>query len=207
MTHTLHRMGSDVSLKDDYVLLAMPAKKFNEEKSAPKLRRLLKLAVEHGAIKIGDARFGNEFMQVGKDRVVENAGDGNCVHAVFDDEVLLTRMLKTLKEEDLCISVVVSGLFEHVGRCCREAGLKPHTINQSLGRWGKTDRLPSSDILELNTMCGHGMVAVGLIQEVVSKIRADQCTPEEGAEILFAPCVCGIFNTKRASRLLKAMAQ
>ncbi|BBO73145.1 hypothetical protein DSCW_05620 [Desulfosarcina widdelii] len=205
MTHTLHRMGSNDSLKNDFVLLAMPAKNTNEKGSAKKLNRLLEMAVEHGAIKIGNASKGNETMQGGKEKVVKNVSDGNCVHAVFDDPALLTNMLKDLKEEDLGISVVVSGLFEHVGKCCNEAGLRPHTINQSLGRWGKTERLPSDDVLELNTMCGHGMVSVGLINDVATQIKDGRSTPEEAAETLFAPCVCGIFNTKRAASLLRAM--
>lgn len=206
MTHTLHRMGSNDSLKNDFVLLAMPAKKHNEKGSAKKLNRLLEMAVEHGAIKIGNASSGNETMQGGKEKVVKNVSDGNCVHAIFDDSVLLTNMLKDLKEEELGISVVVSGLFEHVGKCCKEAGLRPHTINQSLGRWGKTERLPSDDVLELNTMCGHGMVSVGLINDVVTQIKEGRSTPEEAAETLFAPCVCGILNTKRAANLLSDMA-
>jgi hypothetical protein len=31
-------------------------------------------------------------------------------------------------------------------------------------------------------------------------------TPEQGAERLFKPCMCGIFNADRAARLLNAMA-
>ena len=100
---------------------------------------------------------------------------------------------------DLGLSVVVSGLFDHVGECCKEVGLESHTINQSMGRWGKTDKLPPLEKLQLNTMCGHGMVAAGLIDEVIDDIKSGDCTVEEGAERLFAPCMCGIFNPHHAA--------
>jgi hypothetical protein len=71
-----------------------------------------------------------------------------------------------------------------------------------MGRWGNTDRLPPLEVLQLNTMCGHGMVAVGLINEVIEDIKAGKSTVEEGAERLFAPCMCGIFNPHRAALIL-----
>ena len=111
------------------------------------------------------------------------------------------------KEIDLGLSVVVSGLHDEVEKCCRNAGLKRHTVNQSLGRWGRIDRLPSEEVLEINTMCGHGMVAVGLIEEIAGRVRAGELTAEEGAEELFKPCMCGIFNPVRAAGLLKAMSE
>ena len=55
-------------------------------------------------------------------------------------------------------------------------------------------------------MCGHGMVTVGLIEAVIADVKAGGCTPEEGAERLFQPCMCGIFNPFRAARLLRETA-
>jgi hypothetical protein len=113
---------------------------------------------------------------------MENVEDRAVVHAVFKDKDSLIKILAALKEADLGMSVVVSGLFDHVGQCCRQVGLEKHTINQSLGRWGRTDKLPAQDILQLNTMCGHGMVTVSLIEEVIAHVKAGECTPEEGAD-------------------------
>jgi hypothetical protein len=203
MTHTLHRLVTDEKmLKEDYVVLIMPSKDINHVGSGPKLRRFFKLALEAGAIKIGDARGGNQYRQGGIDKVIENVEDRAVVHAVFKDRNSLISILKKLQEVDLGLSVVVSGLFDEVKKCCAEVGLKPHTINQSLGRWGKIERLPQTEIIEINTMCGHGMVSVNLIKSVAQKIREGKLTPEEGAEQLFKPCMCGIFNTHRAARLL-----
>ena len=132
--------------------------------------------------------------------------DRAVIHAVFRDEGSLVSMLRALKREDLGLSVVVSGLFDRVGKCCREAGLERHTINQSLGRWGRIEQLPSDPVLEINTMCGHGMVTDALIIKVAGEVRSGRITAEEGAEELFKPCMCGIFNPHRAARLLKALA-
>ena len=87
------------------------------------------MAIEAGAIKIGDARAGNEDLQGGRDKVLENIVDQAVVHAVFNNKEDLVKTLKAFKEADLGMSVVVSGLFEHVGTCCKEAGLKRLTIN------------------------------------------------------------------------------
>ena len=206
MTHTLHRVGTEESLSEDYVVLIMPSKDINHKGSGPKMRRFFEMALEAGAIKIGDARLGNEHHQGGVAKVIENVQDRAVVHAVFKEEDSLIKLLATLKEEDLGLSVVVSGLFDQVGQCCLKVGLEKHTINQSLGRWGRTDKLPAQDVLQLNTMCGHGMVTVGLIQSVMADVKAGRCTAEEGAERLFQPCMCGIFNPFRAARLLRETA-
>ena len=167
MTHTLHRLGRERKyLEEDFIVLVMPSKDINHEGSGPKLRRFLKMALEAGAIKIGDCRKGNEYHQGGIDRVLENVEDRAVVHAVFSDIQSLKRLLAKLKDADLGMSVVVSGLFDRVEQCCREVGLEKHTVNQSLGRWGRTDRLPPDAILEINAMCGHGMVTVSRIEEV-----------------------------------------
>ena len=201
MTHTNHRVGD--YLEEDYVILVMPSKDINHVGSGPKLRRYLEMALENGAIKIGDARLGNEYHQGSVQKVLDNLEDRAVVQAVFKDRKTLVNALKAYKEADLGQCVVVSGIFDHVTECCKEVGLERHTINQSMGRWGNTDRLPPPEMLQLNTMCGHGMVAVNLIKEVVEDIKAGKSTIEEGAERLFGPCMCGIFNPHRAALILK----
>jgi hypothetical protein len=205
MTHTLHRMGNPDSLSRDYVLLFMPSKDINHVGSGPKLRKMLEISLKNGATRIGDCRLGNQYYQGGLDKLLNNVEDRAVVHAVFNDPQKVTAALKELKAEDLGISVVVSGLFERVRECCQEAGVKPHTVNNTLGRWGRTERLPAEEILEINTMCGHGMVAVKLIEDTVEEIRRGRMTARQGAERLFKPCMCGIFNVDRATELLEAM--
>jgi len=206
MTHTLHRTGSPESLSRDYVLLFMPSKDINHVGSGPKLRRMLEICLENGAIRIGDCRLGNQYYQGGVDKLLAHVEDRAVVHGVFNAPDKVVAALKQLKAEDLGLSVVVSGLFDQVRECCGKSGLTPHTVNNTLGRWGQTDRLPPQDVLELNTMCGHGMVTVKLIEDTAAKVKSGEMTPEQGAERLFKPCMCGIFNADRAARLLNAMA-
>lgn len=208
MTHTLHRLGTDLEiLKQDFVILAMPSKDINHVGSAPKLRRFFELALEAGAIKIGDCRSGNEYYQGGVDKVIENVEDRAVIHAVFNDRESVIKALKALKKADLGLSIVVSGLFSEVETACHCADLKPHTINQSLGRWGNTAKLPKTEIVEIQTMCGHGMVSVNLINKAIDQIKAGKTTPEKAAEILFKPCMCGIFNPHRAALLLRSLIE
>ena len=207
MTHTLHRVGTPESLSRDFILLFMPSKDINHERSGLKLRQMLEISLKHGAIKIGDCRLGNEYYQGGIDTLLAHVEDRAVVHAVFDSADKVVGALKELKEAELGLSVVVSGLFDKVRQCCYQSGLTPHTVNNTLGRWGRTDHLPPQDVLELNTMCGHGMVTVKLIEDTASKVKSGELTAEAGAERLFKPCMCGIFNPNRAAELLTAMVE
>lgn len=206
MTHTLHRVGSPEELSHDFVVLIMPSQNINTVGSGDKLREMLKICQEKGAVKIGDARLGNQYHQGSVETMLANIEDRAVVQAVFNDEAKLVDALKALKEGEFGMSVVVSGLFDKIKECTHQAGLKRHTVNISLGRWGAVDKLPDHDKMQLQSMCGHGMVAVGLIEDTVAKVKAGKLSPEQGAERLFQPCMCGIFNTDRAAKLLAAMA-
>ncbi len=201
MIHTLHRIGSKESLSKDFVFLCMGSNIINIKGAEPKLRRFFDLAREHGAVKLSDARLGNEYTQGGLHAVYGNIFDKSAVHAVFDTEEKVKNMIKALAAADIGLSVVVSGLFDSVQKCCREADITRHTIEYSLGRWGKTDRLPPPELLQLNTMCGHGMVGMALIREILREVRSGELSAEEGTEKLFEPCVCGAFNTARAAEI------
>lgn len=208
MTHTLHRLGTDTSLlEEDFVVLMMPSKDINHAGSAPKLRQFFQLALKAGAIKIGDCRSGNEYYQGGVEKILENVEDRAVVHAVFKDREALIELLKMLKKADLGLSVVVSGLFDRVAECCHRSGLAPHSINQSLGRWGATQKLPATGVQEIHAMCGHGMISVNLILKMVARVKAGKTTAGKAAEQLFKPCMCGIFNPHRAAVLLTRLAE
>ena len=104
------------------------------------------------------------------------------------------------------MSVVVSGILDTVDDCCRKAGLKRHTVEFSLGIWGKTEKLPPDDVLEVTTMCGHGMISSNLVKSLAEEIREGTKSPEKAAEEMAAHCCCGIFNTTRGAKLLAEMA-
>ncbi len=104
-------------------------------------------------------------------------------------------------------SVVVQGLYDDVKRCCNKMGLKVHTTNHSLGIWGKKEKLPSQELLEITTMCGHGMVPASLVKDALNDIKTGKSTVKEAALKLTRPCVCGTFNPDRAERLLAKIAE
>lgn len=189
MTHTLHRTGSAESFKDDYIVMMMSSKRINNSGAAPKFRRFCEMALAHGAVKLGEPHCGNEYNQGGLDKFLDSLSDRSILpHAIFTDADAVVRFLKAVKEADFGLSIVVTGALDKVAEICKQAGLERNSINQSLGVWGRTEKLPSPEILEINTMCGHGMAAVGLIQDVIKDIKEGNCTPEEGAERLFRPC-------------------
>lgn len=203
MTHTLHRRGTAESLSDDYVLLCMPEPGINDSGSAPKLREFLRIAMHHNPKNIGEMAFGNMYSHKSEE-VIANAQ--KIVHAVYDNSAAVVQVLKELKEADLGLSVVVSGILDSVNDCCQKAGLKRHTVEFSLGIWGKTEKLPSDDILEVTTMCGHGLVPTNLVKSLVEDIKNGRKKPEDAAKELVVHCCCGIFNPTRATKLLAAMA-
>ena len=208
MSHTLHRRGSAESLKDDIVFLMLPAHNFNDvdvpkEEVGKIMRRFMELGLECGCLCIGNASTGNEYTLKGQQGVLDSTVEGATVHCVFDDEDKAVEFMKALKKEDLGMSVVVSGLFDMIGECCKKSGLTPHTMEYSLGIWGKTDILPDEPILEINTMCGHGMVSVERIKDIIKKVEAGRMTCEQGGKELAKTCTCGIFNWKRAGEILE----
>jgi len=186
----------------------MASKGINKEGSRPKYQEFVRKAVELGAIKIGDSKNGNIISQGNIDNLLENIKDQNIpLHAVFDDSKKLKAMLKWLKKVDLGLSVTVSGLVDVVTKLASEEGIKCHAVENSLGIWGKTDKLPSKKILQIHTMCGHQMVTVEMINKAVKDIKAGRKTPEKAADELYVNCVCGVFNTTRAARLLKELVE
>ncbi len=103
------------------------------------------------------------------------------------------------------VSIVLSGLFGDIERCCGKAGLRPHTYLHSLGCMGRTERLPGAAELELITMCGHGLIAVSRVRWLLERIEAGEITAEEAAQDVARPCVCGIVNKERAARIFASL--
>jgi hypothetical protein len=205
MTHTLHRQGSEDSLRKDYVLLCMAAKGINEEGSEEKLREFLRIILPHKPINIGDMRSGNMYNS-SIDEILEKVTSTSIVHGVFTDTDTVSNVLRDLKDADLGMSVVVSGPFSCVGKICQATGLTPHSVDYSLGIWGNRKKLPPDEILEVATMCGHAMVATNLIRSLVNDIKSERISAEDAGKKLARLCECGIFNPDRAAELLNEMA-
>ena len=203
MTHTLHRRGSPESLKGDYVVLVMAAKGFNDQGASEKLKKALRVMASHDPVNFGDMKTGN-FYQKGSE-AYRNVKDTSIVHGVFKSQRDMQRCLAELKSLNLGMSVVVSGLFDEVFQTLRTLGIKPHTVQYSLGTFGKVALLPSEDTLEITTMCGHHLVSPLLIRKQVGDIKRGKTTVREAANTLARQCVCGVFNPERAEAILQSM--
>jgi hypothetical protein len=205
MTHSLHRRGSVESLRGDYVLLCTPAKGVNNTDAAQKLIRILDILMEVGPANIGFYGHGSLINGINIEEVKKKFHNNSRVRCCFDDKEKLKEALKRIKEEDLGLSITVSGLISEIKDISRELSLKPHTVNISCGCFGKVDRLPSSEVLELTTMCGHGMVSFSLAESVLERLQAGKMGIDEAVHTLGEPCTCGIFNPTRADKLLHNM--
>ena len=117
----------------------------------------------------------------------------------------MIKVLKDLKDEDLGLSVTVSGLTENIHECCQRVGLAPHTIVMSLGIWGRTDLLPEEKIQRVATMCGHGLVSYNLVKELAEQVKSGRLTARKAGETLAKPCICGVFNPERAAELIEEL--
>jgi len=166
------------------------------------LKKILEMAVSRYPLtNFGDITTGTRFTS-DLDQMMASDKERPIVHMVFTHPEDVTRFMQDLKEADLGVSVVASGLFEEIFKCCRQAGLTPHTVNYSAGIWGRTGKLPRKEILEIGTMCGHSLVSVNLVKKLIDDIQKGRETCESAAEELARQCICGIFNPGRASRIL-----
>ncbi len=204
MTHTLHRQGDRESLGDDYVVFAIAAQGINAEGSRDRFRQFAEVVMKYDPVNLGDMATGNRF-SVGDPAIMNGFRDNSIVHAVFTDGDTVAQVLRELSELELGPSIVVSGLLDGTAECCHKADIAPHTVEHSLGVWGRTDRLPGAEVLELNTMCGHGMVSFNLIDHLAREV-ARGMSAERAAEEMARQCHCGVFNPKRGARILTAYA-
>lgn len=208
MSHTLHRSGSEESLKNDFPILAIGAKGYNRDGCAAELVKIGEIFLKHNAINAGILGVEGSLTEQRLEEALKEASDNGVTHGVFRKEEDLVACLKELKEADIGISIVVSGLFDTVHKCCREAELEPHTVNTSLGVWGKVNEKMPADprVADVTTMCGHGMIPFTLVEDMVRKIKSGRLSAEQAAEKIMPQCHCHIFNTERAARILGEIA-
>jgi len=218
MTNTLHRFGSRESLQKDYIIFAMAARGINEEGAPAKLQTFLRLALKHHPINVGNAVKGGIFRAsqrlnplahwrrrefVDPQEVVQSIDACTTVSAVFDDPANLEVFLRELKTADLGISINISALTDEARTCCQRAGIIRHSVEYSLGFHGDLNLLPERHVLELSTMCGHGMVSHNFAKKMIDWVKEGRRDPQEATTYLAKFCTCGIYNTTRAIQILE----
>lgn len=184
MTHSLFRQGTYDNLGDDFVVLVSPARGQPANLQA-RIARFGEIGSLHEPVNLREASSQNASR-----------------HLVYDSKEKVARVLRDLAAADIGFTVLVSGLRDQVAECCHHARLSPHTVNQSLGFWGKTGQLPDLRILEITTMCGHGRISPSLVWDLAGQVRQHSLSAEEAARRMGKLCLCNIFNQVRAARLL-----
>lgn len=201
MTNTLHRRGSQNEFRRDFVLFCIPTRSITPELPA-KLRRFTRIALQHEPVSANRLE-GRSVTAIDITRIEEELEEGFCLHAVFDKVEAVAGAVRDLVEADLGLPINISGPLAEVQRCCRNAGITRHSVEQSLGVRGRLEKLPRPEVLELNSLCGHGLVGFNLIESVISQVRTARMSLEEAALLLARPCQCGCFNPTRARQVLE----
>lgn len=202
MTHSLHRRGCKESLKDDFVILITPAVGINHENSGPMLWKILDIITDVGPNNIGSYETGTIYTGVTIEQIKESMPETPRVRCCFDSKEKMFEVLKRIKELDAGLSVTISGINEDVLEMANKLDIKAHSINYSLGIFGRTELLPPEEVMEFITMCGHGMISKDLVIKTINDVRKGKKTLRDAAKIIAQPCVCGIFNVDRAEKLL-----
>jgi hypothetical protein len=204
MSHSLHRYGTEENLQNDFTFYARASRWVNREGCGPKLKKILEVILSEKPVNFGSSQAGkNAKAGLDPNEYAKTLDKAYGVACCFSNKDAIKRVLGKLKEADTGISIVAGGLIDEIVAMAKDIGLQPHTAFLSLGIHGKKARLPEEDVLEMTTMCGHGLVSSKLTQAVIKKVQAGEMSPEAGATLLAQPCPCGIFNTDRCEALLQ----
>ena len=199
MTHSLHRCGK---LQDkDFVWLLYHVKGVNDQNFVERLRKAIGIVEEVGSVNWGDVKSG-PIVSVPLAEIKEKVTEKSRIRGVFTSRDQVTKFLKKTKEADLGFCVIISGLLDQVFPACQEAGVKPHTMNYSLGVLGNKKLLADEDTLAITTMCGHHMIPDDFVAETRERVKDGKLSPEKASLEFAELCPCGIFNQERARELL-----
>lgn len=206
MSHSLHRSGSIESQKHDFCWFMYQTKGVNDKDIKPKALAYIEAAERQGSENWGDVKTG-PITRFNSAEIKDHLSDKSRIRGVFTNREQVIGFLKEIKEKDLGMSCVITGLIDEVIPCCHAAGVKPHSANFSLGVWGNTGILPDADTLSITTMCGHHMIPPKFVQYIVEQVERGRMTAEEGAIKLSDFCYCGIFNQVRCANLINQICE
>lgn len=203
MSHSLHRYGTVEDLKNDFCMYARCARGVNRDNPGDKLRKILDIYMSEDYVNFGSSHAGKSKLNgLDPEEYRKTLDHAYGIIISFSERESVKNVLAKLKDADLGISIVVSGLIQEVKDICQEVGLTPHTATLSLGIHGKKELLPDDETLKVITMCGHSLIGAPLVQSVARKVKEGRLTPTQGSEIIGKPCTCGIFNTRRCAKLM-----
>ena len=202
MTHSLHRSGKLESLKKDFNWFMYQTKNVNDKNITPKALEFIAVAEALGSENWGDVKTGPRTRFSVKE-IEDNLSDKSRLRGVFPRRDQVVAFLERIKAKDLGMSVVITGVLSEVLPACKEAGVKVHSINYSLGVWGKVERLPDETTLSVTTMCGHHMIPPKYVQYMMDQVEKGRISPEDASIKMANFCYCGIFNQVRCTEIIK----
>ena len=226
MTNTLHRYSEHYAferlpnpepVEDDFIVFAMASRGINDDELVAKYRAFLRLALKHNPVNLGDATKGGMLrprqnlnpkahwkrdQQPHPEEVISGIDGHTTVAAVFNNYKDMKGFVSEVRDAKLGISVNISAPMEEADRCCRENGITRHSLEYSLGFCGRVDKLPDATVLELTTMCGHGMVSAHFARKMIDWVKENRRSSAEVARAMARFCSCGVFNTSRAESIL-----
>ena len=226
MTNTLHRYSDHYAferipnpepVQDDYIVFGMSSRGINDDDLVARYRAFLRLALKHNPVNMGDATKGGMLrprqdlnpkahwkrdQRPNPEEVIAGIEGHTTVAAVFDNYQDMKAFVDDVRSANLGISVNISAPIEDAERCCRETGITRHSVEYSLGFSGRVEKLPDSTVLELTTMCGHGMVSANFAKKMIDWSKENRRSPAELARTMARFCSCGVFNISRAERIL-----
>lgn len=202
MTHSLHRSGDLESQKRDFNWFMYQTKGINDVDIKSKALAFIAAAEAVGSENWGDVKTG-PITRFSSAEIREKISDKSRIRGVFTRREQVIEFLKNIKAQALGQSVVITGVLSEVLPACQAAGVTPHSINYSLGVWGKKELLPDDVTLAITTMCGHHMIPPKFVKHIMQQVEANRMTPEEGAGKLSNFCYCGIFNQVRCAEIIK----
>ena len=227
MTNTLHRFSEHYAfepppdprpVENDFIVFAMATRDVNDDNLTEKYRTFARLALAHNPVNVGDATKGgiyrpdqatNPLAHWRRDdrpdpaRVVEGLDGHTTLAAVFRTRQDMEGFVRDLKQADLGVSINISAPVDAAAACCKAAGLARHSVEFSLGFQGRVERLPGRSVLEISTMCGHGMVSHTLVRKLIDWVNEGRRTPAQATRYLARFCTCGVFNPTRAEELFE----
>ena len=202
MTHSLHRSGPIESQKKDYNWFMYQTKGVNDVNIKPKALEFIAAAEAVGSENWGDVKSGPKT-QYHVEEIIDKISDKSRLRGVFTRKDQVIDFLKIIKEKDLGMSVVITGVLSEVLPACEEAEVTPHSINYSLGVWGNKEGLPDETTLSITTMCGHHMIPPKFVQHMMDQVEKGRISAEDASIKLANFCYCGIFNQVRCTDIIK----
>ncbi len=204
MTHTIHRRGDRESLERDYIILV------REYGQPEKTREAVRILADHNPVGLIKRRKGiplrymkNWAGGMDKKAIVKDPEPPTYVSGVYTEKGDVEGVVRDLVEAGLGLPITISGIVEDVFEICMKTGTGPHTVMLSMETIGRTELLPDDKILEITTMCGHGLVSQHLVKHLIDRVRKRRMTAEAAGFELGKQCICNSFNHIRAAKLIE----